>query len=59
MELERIDVLIESEDEIVNFLRIVQLEGDKLVLPYGRGTAATEAGWRPSQMTADFLMCPG
>ena len=37
VELERIDVLIESQDEIVNFPRIIELEGQKLVLPYGRG----------------------
>ena len=35
--LERIDVLIKSEEEIVNFPRLIRLQGDKLVLPYGRG----------------------
>ena len=37
VELERIDILIKSEHEIVNFPRIVELEGEKLILPYGRG----------------------
>ena len=37
VELERIDVLIRSEDEIVNFPRLIRLAGDRLVLPYGRG----------------------
>ena len=37
VELERIDVLIKSNDEIVNFPRLVKLQDDKLVLPYGRG----------------------
>ena len=37
VELERVDVLIKSEDEIVNFPRIIGLEGGKLILPYGRG----------------------
>lgn len=37
VELERINVLIKSEDEIVNFPRIIELGGQKLILPYGRG----------------------
>ena len=37
VELDRIDVLIRSEEEIVNFPRLVELEGDRLILPYGRG----------------------
>ena len=37
VELERIDVLIESSDEIVNFPRLIELAGERLILPYGRG----------------------
>lgn len=37
VDLERIDVLIQSESEIVNFPRLVRLDGDCLILPYGRG----------------------
>ncbi len=35
--LDRIDVLVRSEDKIVNFPRLIELEGEKLILPYGRG----------------------
>jgi hypothetical protein len=34
--LESVDVLLKS-DEILNFPRIIELEGDKLVLAYGKG----------------------
>ena len=34
--VERSDVLLQSED-ILNFPRLIELEGDRLVLPYGRG----------------------
>ena len=34
--VDRIDVLLKSE-EILNFPRIIELDGDRLVLPYGRG----------------------
>ena len=37
VELERIDVLIKSENETVNFPRLIQLGDRKLVLAYGRG----------------------
>jgi len=37
VEVESIDVLIKSEEYIINFPRIVQLEGEKLVLAYGPG----------------------
>ena len=34
--VERTDVLLKSKD-ILNFPRLIELEGDRLVLPYGRG----------------------
>lgn len=37
VELVRTDVLIRSEEEIVNFPRLVELADGKLILPYGRG----------------------
>ncbi len=37
VELERSDVLIKSEDDILNFPRLIRLAGGKLVLAYGRG----------------------
>jgi len=37
VELERVDVLVKSPDEIVNFPRLVELDDRHLILPYGRG----------------------
>lgn len=44
VELERTDVLIKSEEEIVNFPRLIRLSGDKWVLAYGRGRHGGEEG---------------
>ena len=52
VELERIDLLIKSENEIVNFPRIVELEGQKLILPYGRGRHGGDAS-RLSALSED------
>ena len=37
VELERIEVLIKSEDEVLNFPRLIRLADERLVLAYGRG----------------------
>ena len=37
VELERVDVLIKSAEEIVNFPRLIELGERELILPYGRG----------------------
>ena len=43
--VDRIDVLLRSE-ETLNFPRIIELDGDRLVLPYGRGRhGGQEARW--------------
>ena len=50
--VERIDVLLESED-ILNFPRLIELEGDQLVLPYGRGRHGGDET-RPVATSDDF-----
>ena len=52
-EVERIDILLKSEEHILNFPRIVQLEGKKLVLAYGSGRHGSNEG-RPAAFSDDF-----
>ena len=51
--VERIDVLIKSENEILNFPGIIELEGDKLALVYGRGRHGGKET-RPAAFSYDF-----
>jgi len=51
--VERIDELIKSENEIVNFPGIIELEGDNLALVYGRGRHGGKET-RPAAFSYDF-----
>jgi hypothetical protein len=50
--VEKIDVLL-KDTQILNFPRLIELEGDKLVLAYGRGRH-TGAESRTSAFSDDF-----
>jgi len=49
--LERMDVLLKSADEVLNFPGMIEFEG-KLVLPYGRGRHGGKEG-RPAAVSTD------
>jgi len=51
--VERIDVLIKSEKEILNFPGIIELEGNNLALVYGRGRHGGKES-RPAAFSYDF-----
>ena len=50
--VERVEVLLKS-DQILNFPRIIELEGDRLALAYGRGRHGGEET-RPVAISPDF-----
>src|SRR5512136_1394969 len=51
--VERIDVLIKSETDVLNFPRLVKLEGKRLVLAYGKGRHGSNEG-RLAAFSDDF-----
>jgi len=51
--VERIDVFIKSEKEVLNFPRIIELDGERLVLVYGRGRHGGKES-RPAAISEDL-----